>query len=306
MWKWIFAVLLLSTSCFANFVELLSDQMLSDQLFVDQEFEGVSEDTLFVSVEELEEIIETLSRAKSSHSKHVKIWFVDNSNPNSGNGSYKNPFNTLLAAQNASKKRDIIFVFPGDNTTKGMDQGFVMKDRQRLLGAGVHHKIDFPERKLIVRAPSTTLPHITNTSGSVVILANSCEVSGMFIEKIRNGDGILGGDSSTIPQTRGIKNAWIRKNVIGGGGNLVLNGAINLPNCRGKLVIQNNYIFDVLGVEILFGKGIRLFNVNVPISSHVTIKKNVVSNTGSSGIFLSHSSPRGKVKALVQDNRALA
>ena len=282
-------------------------QVISDQLFDDQELQDVSEDTIVVNIDQVENLIDEWNRVKFSNSKRVKIWFVNNTNPHPGNGSYKNPFNTLLAAQDASKKGDIIFVFPGYNTTSGMNQGFVMKNDQRLLGSGIKHRIDFPEKKLIVRAPSTTLPRITNSNGNVVILANSCEVSGFDIVDITNGDGILGGDANTAgPQSVGIKNTVIRKNFIGTFKNdqslLVLNGAIYLPNCTGKLVIQENFILNILAVDQVSGTGIRLFNSNVSITSDVTIKKNIVSNTGSTGIILSHSSPEGKVKALVEEN----
>lgn len=308
MWKFIScALLLLSASCFAysNFSEFF-DQDISNELFDDQGLEESFEDIFVVNIDQLEDFIEELNRAKCSRSEHIKIWFVNNTNALPGNGSYKNPFNTLLAAQEASKKGDIIFVFPGDNTAKGMDQGFVMKNDQRLLGAGVHHRIDFPEKKLIVRASSTTLPRITKTSGSVVILANSCEVSGFNIVDITNGDGILGGDDNSVaPQTLGVKNAKIKKNIIGTFAhdqNIVLNGAIYLPNCRGKLVIQRNYVLNVLAVAQESGTGIRVTNANIPVSSHVVIKKNIVSNTGATGIILSHNSSKGKVKAIVEDN----
>lgn len=311
MWKSIvYTLLFLSASCFAHayFTEL-PDSVTLQQFFAADEQEELTEDSIVVTIDQLEDIVEELNRAKLPIKKRVKIWFVNNTNPKPGNGSYKNPFSTLLAAQKASKKGDIIFVFPGDNTTKGMDQGFIMKNGQRLLGAGVHHRIDFPQKKLIIHAPSTTLPRITNTNGSVVILANSCEVSGMNIVNIKNADGILGGDPNPDdPLTLGVKNTIIRKNFIGTLGSfdhsVVVNGAIYLPNCQGKLIIQKNYILNVIGAieNIGQGQGIRLHNRNLPVSSHVIIKKNIVSNISATGIALVHNSPKGKVKALVSDN----
>lgn len=310
MWKSIvYTLLFLSTSCFAHayFTEL-PGSITPEQLLVGDEQEELTEDSIVITVDQLEDMVDEMNRAKLSREKRVKIWFVNNTNLNAGNGSYKNPFNTLLAAQQASKKGDIIFVFPGDNTTKGMDQGFIMKKGQRLLGAGVNHRIDFPHRKLVVHAPSTTLPRITNTNGSVVILANSCEVSGMNIVNITKADGILGGDPNpNAPQTLGIKNTTIRKNVIGTferDQSLVINGAIYLPNCQGKLVIEKNYILNVLGAteNIGQGQGIRIHNRNLQVSSQVSIKKNIVSNVGATGIALLHNSPIGKVKASVEDN----
>lgn len=314
MWKSIvFTFLFLSATCFAHayFTEL-PGSITPEQLLIDDEQEEFTEDRIVVTVDQLEDIIDELNRSKRPREKHVKIWFVNNLNSNPGNGSYKNPFNTLLAAQQASKKGDIIFVFPGDNTTKGMNQGFIMKNGQRLLGAGVHHKIDFPQTKLVVHAPSTTLPRITNTNGSVVILANSCEVSGMNIVDITNGDGILGGEANTTvstspgPRQPGIKDTLIQKNVIGSlkhDQNNVLDGAIYLANCRGKLIIENNYIYNILGANAEEeGNGIRISNANISVSSHVKIRKNIVSNTGAIFITLLHNSPKGKVKGLIERN----
>lgn len=311
MWKSIvYTLLFLGMSCVAHahFTQL-PDSIIPEQFFDDQELGELTDDTAVVTVDQLENIVEELNRSKLSRDKRIKIWFVDNTNPRSGDGSFKNPFNTLVAAQQASKSGQIIFVFPGNNTTKGMNQGFIMKNGQRLLGAGIHHRIDFPEKKLIVRAPSTTLPRITNTNGSVIILANSCEVSGMNIVNINRADGILGGDPNPDgPFILGVKNTLIQKNVIGTLGlvdhNIVVNGAIYLPNCRGNLVIQKNYIYNIIGAieNIDQGQGIRLHNRNLPVSSHVTINKNIVSNISATGIALLHNSPRGKVQALVKDN----
>ena len=49
------------------------------------------------------------------------VWFVDNTSHSAG--TYGSPFPTLLQAQNASAPNDMIYVFPGDGTTKGMDKG---------------------------------------------------------------------------------------------------------------------------------------------------------------------------------------
>jgi hypothetical protein len=253
-------------------------------------------DYKIVTFDDLDTLMEHCSRSK--HSK--KIWFVNNTNTSHGSGSYKNPFNNLLAAQNASKRNDIIFVFPGDNTTKGMDQGFIMKKGQRLLGAGVDHKIDYAEHKLIVRAASSSLPLLTNSAnGSGVTLADSTEVSGFHILNIRGGNGILGGDNNPVaPTTVGIKRTHITKNIISNMN--VLNGAIYLPNCRGKLVIRDNTIFNIQPINSK--TGIQIVNENVPVYSHVIITKNRVSNNANTGITVSHNSPRGVVKASVEHN----
>src|SRR5437660_393680 len=96
------SVLLMSASCFAGH----NDVSIYDELLNDQEPVNASEDTIFVSADQVEDLFEETNRARL-HVKHHKIWFVNNLNPLPGNGSYKNPFSTLLAAQNASKKGDI-------------------------------------------------------------------------------------------------------------------------------------------------------------------------------------------------------
>jgi hypothetical protein len=118
-----------------------------------------------------------------------QVWFVDNTS--SSNGTFKSPFSTLLAAQNASAPNDMIYVFPGDGTTTGMDMGIVLQDGQQLFGSGVTYQIHTKEGKIKIPAFSNNYPMITNTAGNVVVLGNGNQVSGMNIST--NGNiGIIG------------------------------------------------------------------------------------------------------------------
>ena len=143
--------------------------------------------------------LETELLSFGSNSLKQRVWFVNNTNPQAGEGSYANPFNTLVAAQNASREYDIIFVYPGDNTTAGMNQGFVMKKGQRLLGAGVDHDFFLNGKKFTVAAATTTLPSITNAvGGNGITLANSTHVEGIHLVNINAGTPILGGDNNPL------------------------------------------------------------------------------------------------------------
>src|SRR3569832_2563649 len=58
--------------------------------------------------------------------------FVDNTTHSLG--TYESPYPTLAQAQNDTKPHDVIYIFPGDQTTTGMASGITLKDNQRLWG----------------------------------------------------------------------------------------------------------------------------------------------------------------------------
>ena len=58
--------------------------------------------------------------------------FVDNTG--SSNGTYESPYHSLAQAQDNSSPNDIIYVFPGDGTTTGMDSGNLFKSEPEVLG----------------------------------------------------------------------------------------------------------------------------------------------------------------------------
>lgn len=231
----------------------------------------------------------------------TKVWFVDNTNVAFGDGSFANPFNTLLAAQIASTATDVIYVFAGDGTSTGMDQGFAMKDNQKILGAGIDHIFHSSQGKVRVLAGSATLPLITNTIANIaaVTLANSCEVAGLHITGTNGGDGILGGDPNPVgPSTLGISHTNIHNNTIDNAA--VTDGAIYLANCQGQLIIANNFIANITSTN--FAVGIDVFYVNFPVSSSVTLKNNTVLTSGFFGVFVESFAPNGHVNCIAEDN----
>jgi len=120
-----------------------------------------------------------------------QVWFVDNTSHSLG--TYESPFPTLVAAQTASGPNDIIYVFPGDGTTTGMDAGITLKDRQQLFGSGIAQLIPTTKGEITIPAHSSGRPLITNLSGNVVTLANGNQVAGLGVLVSQAGaTGIIG------------------------------------------------------------------------------------------------------------------
>lgn len=81
---------------------------------------------------------------------------------------------------------DVIFVYHGDGTTRGQNQGLRLKAGQRLIGEG--SGLDIPEAPEI---PAGEPPVISNRHGDGLILADGVFVSGVVIRK-PEGAGVSG------------------------------------------------------------------------------------------------------------------
>lgn len=155
--------------------------------------------------------------------------FVDNQR-GSSDGSFENPYPTLIEAQNNSRPGNVIYVFAGDGTSKGMDQGIILQDNQRFLGSGVDHTFhtrfgDLPIPPQTQLFPLIQSPSLTNT----VFLANNNEVSGFNIQGAPFGSiGILG---------EAIRDALITKNRV-----TDFFVGIGFSDCSGTITIRDNSI----------------------------------------------------------------
>lgn len=160
------------------------------------------------------------------------FWFVDNTS--SSLGTYESPFSTLVQAQNASSPNQVIYVFPGDGTTKGMSDGIAMQNAQMLLGASISHSFLTTTGTIVVPALAPTIPHITNTSGNAVTLANNNTVSGFHIStEFTNNSDISGGIFGI-----GITNFAADQNTFD---TLIPNtNGIYLQNPSGQVVVSNS------------------------------------------------------------------
>jgi hypothetical protein len=123
------------------------------------------------------------------------VIFVDNLS--SSDGTYESPYHLLSDAQDNSNPGNIIYVFPGDGTTTGMDDGIILQDNQKFWGSGVDHTLNTNLGTIVIPALTSTSPEMTNTDGYGVELAANNEVSG-FIIAHTTSNAIYGSDMGDV------------------------------------------------------------------------------------------------------------
>lgn len=125
--------------------------------------------------------------------------FVDNTSQS--NGTYESPYHSFAQAQNHSSPNDIIYVFPGDGTTNGMDSGIALKANQKLWGSGISHSIQTSQGTISLPAQSSSSPIITNTNvdteGNAITLASNNAISGITFTSAIN-DAIYGANAQNL------------------------------------------------------------------------------------------------------------
>ena len=129
------------------------------------------------------------------------LFFVFVDNTSSSNGSYESPYHTFAQAEANSSPGDIIYVFPGDGTTAGMDSGITLQADQSFWGSGTSHIAQTSQGAITIPAQTTTAPRITNTdintSGDAITLATNNVISGFTIAGAGN-DAIIGLDVQSL------------------------------------------------------------------------------------------------------------
>jgi hypothetical protein len=235
-----------------------------------------------------------------------KVWFVNNTS--SSNGTFESPFPTLVQAQNASGPNDMIYVFPGDGTTRGMNMGITLQNGQTFFGSGIAHLIRTTNGRIKIPAFSSSSPLITNTGGNVVTLANGNAVSGFNIFATHAGSTVISG--SNINGTK-IENNSIFGNVsfegifIGGAGNV---------DVKNNQVISSVHSLTGIGLTVLNGMFMKANISNNIVSGFIdtidfapqansttaqanaTIENNSLSNFMNDGIFY----PTGMSNSIVR------
>lgn len=128
-------------------------------------------------------------------------YFVFVNNTSSSDGTYESPYHSLAQAQENSSPNDIIYVFPGDGTTTGMNSGIVLQANQKLWGSGINHLVQTTQGEISIPAQSSTSPTITNTNvdteGNAITLARNNAISGITIASALN-DAIYGADPQNL------------------------------------------------------------------------------------------------------------
>ncbi|REJ85500.1 MAG: tandem-95 repeat protein [Acidobacteria bacterium] len=149
-----------------------------------------------------------------------RIWFVRNDAAAGGLGRSADPFDTLAEAQAVSVATDTIYVFSGDGTTTGQDQGIVLGSAQRLIGEGVELAMPFgvnggPVPTLLRAAGARPLLDNVAAAGNAVSSTDAipAEIAGLSLAATANAI-----DVTTTGAFAGSGSLEIRANVVRGAG----------------------------------------------------------------------------------------
>ncbi len=211
--------------------------------------------------------------------KKIHVFFVNNAKERCGDGSFQEPFNTLKAAQEASEPYDIIYVFYGDGTSKGMNEGIVLKDFQHLLGSSYPYVFETPHGTLFFPSLSDKPPTISHGTGNAIELASHNEVHG-FLIKCRGYWGVHG---------TGGQEGLIQSNRIEVG---LKAGGIGLEDVQGHFEISDNEIAGtsdrhIFGINIQnHGKTLANFTINGNTVSQ--FDEGIVLHTFDNAVALTH------------------
>lgn len=250
----------------------------------------------------------------------LPYYFVFVNNTSSSSGTSESPYHNFAQAQANSSSNDVLYVFPGDGTTSGMDSGIILKANQKLWGSGVNHTIQTSLGGILIPAQTKTSPIITNTNvdteGNAITLATNNSIRGFTITSVLN-DAIYGTDAqnlevsyctfqntTTYPiETTFSGNAAISitNNSFSNNANgvfLTLNGTSNVICSNNTFenqtsvsnvpieITSNNNIFDIQIKNNIFNNnetGSVRFALNNTISADVLLVNNIITNntTGS-------------------------
>lgn len=198
------------------------------------------------------------------------IFFVNNLSHSSG--TYENPYSTLMAAQNASSENDLIYVFPGDGTFTGMNEGIILKDNQRLLSASSTQFFSTMRGNVTSPVLASSQPKVTTSSGNVIELANNNEIRGLHIIAA-TGHGISyqrglfaypNNSNVSISENR-IEVTAPFKNAL----NLYTYGTINIDNntISGPGIQDSPYGYDILIRNQILNNQTEVSNISITNNS---------------------------------------
>ncbi len=175
--------------------------------------------------------------------------FVDNTSASLG--TYESPYHALVDAEANSAPYNIIYIFPGDGTTTGLDQGITLKDYQKLWGSSASQTFVTSSGSVTIPAQSSGTyngvvisPMITNASRAVVTAANGNEISGLFLANQGSNDCITAANSNNLTllnSTLAAANAagYIGVNANGLSGTLEVSGC-TINQATNGILIQNS------------------------------------------------------------------
>jgi|GEM_PF-5873942 len=208
------------------------------------------------SVERSEIIIVGKKKCKSAAinpktSEPYFFWFVDNTS--SSNGTFESPFPDLASVEPVSVENDIVYVFPGDGTDKGLNAGFLLKNNQRLLGSAVSHEFNTTLGSVQTPILSSSAPVVSNRNnmnpnpklGFAVGVMNNNEVSGFILNDL-NINSCIASPLETVTNCKITNNSF----------NTMRNGIFLVPNIgmpggtSGNINISSNRFVGVDGTTL--------------------------------------------------------
>lgn len=171
------------------------------------------------------------------------VQHVDNSVVPGGDGTFESRFDTLAGAEAIAAADDIVFIHNGDDTTRNLNTGIALKDRQQLLGDGLQHVIQtqFGSFALFNDLDGQRAT-ITNDGGAAVTLADGNTVRGLII------------DGSGVTMTAGITGTGVSATSTGPLGDITLGliddnivrraqlNGIDLNSIEGDWTLVNNTV----------------------------------------------------------------
>lgn len=202
-----------------------------------------------------------------------RIWFVDNSAPAGGDGSARNPFDSLAPVNNAAVDADIpgdvIFLFHGDSDVTPYNTQMILESNQQFIGQA----LDLPTAAGFTAPPFSVLPAVDiapvlTSPGFGVWLEPATKVAGLNVENTGGigivGTNVIGDVTIDTVRVNGTAAGFSCILLIGVDGNV--NGSnLSLYNCGGNgMSIANSagdYEFSgSLLINTVVGDGVSIVN----------------------------------------------
>lgn len=262
-------------------------------------------DSCDYSLKMLDRMVQPVARQEivviDHHTKNdpasIGVIFVDNTS--SSAGTYESPYPTMAEAIAASGEGDIIYVFPGDGTSTGLNAGsssYVLKNDQQLLGAATTHTVSTNLGTVTIPAQATLRPYLTaNANTNVLQVANGNVISGLHI--------VVPGGAATIwaiGSSSDIHSLSITDNLLQAQGDQVY--LINLGNDLGSPIGDINISNNLMLTNIASTYGIYAVHASSePLNFSLT--NNQISGFSSDSLYLNSNS--GVVTATIANNQFL-
>ncbi|MEA2374380.1 MAG: hypothetical protein QOD53_843, partial [Thermoleophilaceae bacterium] len=223
-------------------------------------------------------------RVKRHGSGSSRTLYVSAAAGKGGDGSHQRPFNTLAAAESASRAGEEIVVLPSAANVPPLEGGIALKAGQRLIGGG--------SSVAGVKA-SAAAPRVSNSSsarhaGDAIVLADRVEVSNIAVVGAYRG-GIYGRD---------VKDVYVHGNDV---------TATNTSCTTGFIVQPFQLPTTAPGVGVPFSSGLSngwaaIMVDQTRTKTHVRIDRNSVHDAGCADGIDVRASGTTNVQVRANDN----